>query len=125
MSTNEVYSLSCFCESCYLDILQLSSSISAQGLPLQILMPDSDIDTALLLRVSFYRVAVIVDLACEASTQLLQMVTSTADLSFDWIYLRQPNITENWWKEFVVEIRLPWSCSNHPKISQKEYKSFV
>jgi len=95
MLTNEVYSLSCFYESCYLDILQLGSSISAQGLPLQILMPDSDIDTALLLRVSFYPVAVIVDLACEASTQLLQMVTSTADLSFDWIYLRQPNITEN------------------------------
>jgi len=85
MSTNKVYHLSCFYVSCDLDILQLSSSFSAQGLPLQILMPDSDIDTALLLRVSFYPVAVIVDLACEASTQLLHMVTSTTDLSFDWI----------------------------------------
>ena len=83
MSTNKVHSLSCFYESCDLDILQLSSSFSAQGLPVQILMPDSDIDTALLLRVSFYPVAVIVDLACEASTQLLQMVRSTTNLSFD------------------------------------------
>lgn len=88
MSKNKVYSLSCSCESCDLDILRLSSSVSAQGLPLQILMPDSDIDIALLLRVSFYPVAVIVDLACEASTQLLHMVTSTTNLSFDWIYLK-------------------------------------
>lgn len=88
MSKNKVYSLSCSCESCDLDILRLSSSVSAQGLPLQILMPDSDMDTALLLRVSFYPVAVIVDLACEASTQLLHMVTSTTNLSFDWIYLK-------------------------------------
>ena len=115
MSTNEVYSLSCFCESCDLDMLQLSSSVSAQGLPLQILMPDSDIDTALLLRVSFYPVAVIVDLSCEASTQLLQMVTSTTDLSFNWIYLRQPNIKENWWKEFVVEIRRSLKLLKPPK----------
>jgi hypothetical protein len=92
MSTNKRYSLSCYDESCDLDILQLSSSFSAQGLPLQILMPDSDIDAAILLRVSFYPVAVIVDLACEASNQLLQMVTSTTDFSFDWIHLRQPNI---------------------------------
>ena len=88
MSKNKVYSLSCSCESCDLDIVRLSSSVSAQGLPLQILMPDSDIDIALLLRVSFYPVAVIVDLACEASTQLLHMVTSTTNLSFDWIYLK-------------------------------------
>ena len=96
MSTNKVYNLRCFYESCDLDILQLSSSFSAQGLPLQIVMPHSDIDTAQLLRVSYYPVAMFVDLACEASTQLLQKVTSTTDLSFDWIQLRQPNIKEQW-----------------------------
>ncbi|GFG36576.1 hypothetical protein Cfor_06084, partial [Coptotermes formosanus] len=56
-------------------ILRLSSSFSAQGLRLQIHMPDSEIDISLLLRVSFYPIAVIVDLPCEASSQLLQMAS--------------------------------------------------
>jgi hypothetical protein len=123
MSTNKVHNLICFYESCDLDILRLSSSFSAQGLRLQIHMPDSEIDISLLLRVSFYPIAVIVDLPCEASSQLLQMVTSTIHLLFGWIYLRQPDIKSHGGENSLWKWEVPLSYSNRPKFTRKSIRT--
>lgn len=56
------------------DILHLSAACSAKGLRTQIHMPDSGADLTLLLQTSFCPLAVIVDLQCEWSSQLLQLV---------------------------------------------------
>jgi hypothetical protein len=47
---------------------------------MQIHIPGSDINTTLLLRTSFHPLAVIVDMDCEATSQILQMVINTIDL---------------------------------------------
>jgi hypothetical protein len=58
--------------------VRLSVGCSARGLRTQILMPDSDVDTTLLLQTSSHPLAVIVDLQCELSGELIQMVLTAS-----------------------------------------------
>lgn len=69
------------------DTLHLSAGCSAKGLRTQIHKPDSSADTTLLLQTSFCPLAVIVDLQCEWSSQLLRkLAEGTWDNFMDFQY---------------------------------------
>jgi hypothetical protein len=74
----------------FLDALQLGAACSARGLRTQIHVPDSGVDTASLLQTSFHPLAVIVDLQCDRSSQLMRMVFIESTSRF--IILLKPGI---------------------------------